>query len=39
MQPPKVIIPLQSAEVTVGTPVLLKATIIGKPTPTVRDCC
>ncbi len=39
MQPPKVIIPLQSAEVAVGTPVLLKATIIGKPTPTVRDSC
>ncbi len=36
MQPPKVIIPLQSEQVKEGTPVLLQATIIGKPTPNVR---
>ncbi len=36
IQPPKVVIPLENAEVTEGSPVLLKATIVGKPTPTVR---
>ncbi len=36
IQPPKVIVPLENAEVTEGSPVLLKATIVGKPTPTVR---
>ncbi|CAF4571736.1 unnamed protein product, partial [Rotaria magnacalcarata] len=33
MEPPKVIVPLQSLQVTEGSPVLLKATVIGKPTP------
>ncbi|CAM2700506.1 unnamed protein product [Rotaria socialis] len=33
MEPPKVIVPLQSLQVTDGSPVLLKATVIGKPTP------
>ncbi len=36
MQPPKVIVPIENAEVTEGSPILLKATIVGKPTPTVR---
>ncbi len=35
-QPPKVVVPLENAEVTEGLPVLLKATIVGKPVPTVR---
>ncbi|CAF4634258.1 unnamed protein product, partial [Rotaria magnacalcarata] len=33
MEPPNVIVPLQSLQVTEGSPVLLKATVIGKPTP------
>ncbi|CAF4706986.1 unnamed protein product, partial [Rotaria socialis] len=33
MEPPKVIVPLENLQVTEGSPVLLKATIIGKPTP------
>jgi len=33
MQPPKVIVPIENQEVPENTPVLLKATIIGKPTP------
>jgi hypothetical protein len=36
MQPPKVIVPLENEKVKKGTPVLLKATITGKPTPDVR---
>jgi hypothetical protein len=36
MQPPKVIVPLQNEEVKKGAPVLLQATIVGKPTPNVR---
>jgi Immunoglobulin I-set domain len=36
MQPPKVIVPLENKEVKEGAPVLLKATITGKPTPDVR---
>ena len=36
MQPPKVVVPLQNEEVKEGAPVLLKATITGKPTPNVR---
>jgi hypothetical protein len=36
MQPPKVVVPLQNEEVKEGAPVLLKATITGKPTPDVR---
>ena len=36
MQPPKVIVPLENEKVKKGSPVLLKATIIGKPTPNVR---
>ena len=37
MEPPKVIIPLKSAQVREGQPVLLIATITGRPTPTVSD--
>ena len=36
MQPPKVVVPLQSEQVNEGAPVLLKATIVGQPTPNVR---
>jgi hypothetical protein len=36
MQPPKVIVPLPNEQVKVGSPVLLQATITGKPTPSVR---
>ena len=36
MQPPKVVVPLQNEEVKEGAPVLLQATIVGKPTPDVR---
>ena len=35
-QPPKVIVPLKDLAVRKGSPVLLRATIVGKPTPTVR---
>lgn len=35
-QPPKVIVPLENVDVPKGSPVLLRATITGKPTPTVR---
>jgi hypothetical protein len=31
-----VIVPLQNEEVKQGAPVLLQATIVGKPTPNVR---
>jgi hypothetical protein len=36
MQPPKVVVPLENEKVKKGSPVLLKATITGNPTPTVR---
>ncbi len=36
MQPPKVIVPLENEKVKKGSPVILKATIIGQPTPNVR---
>jgi hypothetical protein len=36
MEAPKVIVPLESVKVPEGSPVLLKATITGKPTPNVR---
>jgi hypothetical protein len=36
MEPPKVIVPLENEKVKKGTPVLLKATITGRPTPNVR---
>ena len=36
MEPPKVIVPLEHLEVKEGSPVLLRATITGKPTPNVR---
>ncbi len=36
MEPPKVIVPLENEKVKKGSPVLLKATITGKPTPDVR---
>jgi hypothetical protein len=36
MQPPKVIVPLPNTQVKEGLPVLLRATIVGKPTPNVR---
>ncbi|CAF1249473.1 unnamed protein product, partial [Adineta ricciae] len=32
-QPPKVIVPLEDAEISKGSPVLLRTTITGKPTP------
>ena len=35
-QPPKVVVPLENVQANEGAPVLLKATIVGKPTPTVR---
>ncbi len=36
MQPPKVVVPLQNEQIKEGAPVLLEATVVGKPTPTVR---
>jgi hypothetical protein len=36
MQPPKVVVPLPNTQVKEGVPVLLRATIVGKPTPNVR---
>ncbi len=36
MEAPKVITPLQSVQVNEGSPVLLQATIVGKPRPNVR---
>jgi hypothetical protein len=36
MQPPKVTVPLENTQVKEGVPVLLRATIVGKPTPNVR---
>jgi hypothetical protein len=36
MQPPKVTVPLDNTQVEEGVPVLLRATIVGKPTPNVR---
>ncbi|CAF1576827.1 unnamed protein product, partial [Adineta steineri] len=33
VQPPKVIVPLENVEATKGSPVLLRATIVGTPTP------
>ena len=36
MQPPKVVVPIEDAQVKEGAPVLLRATIVGKPTPDVR---
>ena len=36
MEAPKVIVPLQPVQVNEGSPVLLQATIVGKPTPNVR---
>ncbi len=39
MQPPKVIVPLTNEKVEKGSPVILKATIVGKPTPNVRHYC
>jgi hypothetical protein len=38
MQPPKVIVPLENEKVKKGSPVILKATIVGQPTPNVRLC-
>ena len=35
MQPPKVVVPLENTQVKEGAPVLLRATIVGKPTPDV----
>ena len=34
-QPPKVIVPLKNINAPKGSPILLRATITGKPTPTV----
>jgi hypothetical protein len=39
MQPPKVVVPLENEKVKKGSPVLLKATITGTPTPNVRLQC
>ena len=36
MEAPKVIVPLQSTQLSEGSPALLQATIVGKPTPDVR---
>ena len=36
MEAPKVIVPLESVQVPEGLPVLLQATITGKPRPNVR---
>ena len=36
MEAPKVTKPLQPVQVNEGSPVLLQATIVGKPTPNVR---
>jgi hypothetical protein len=36
MQPPKVTVPLDNTQVKEGVPVLLRATIVGKPAPNVR---
>jgi hypothetical protein len=36
IEAPKVTKPLQSLQLNEGTPALLQATIVGKPTPTVR---
>ena len=36
MQPPKVVVPLENTQVKEGAPVLLRATIVAKPTPNVR---
>lgn len=37
MEAPKVMTPLQSVQVNEGSPVLLQATVAGKPTPNVRE--
>ena len=36
MQSPKVVAPLESIQANEGSPVLLRATIVGKPAPNVR---
>ena len=36
-QPPKVVKPLENVQAPKGSPVLLRATIAGKPTPTVSS--
>ena len=36
MEAPKVLVPLQNEQLDEGAPVLLRATIVGKPTPNVR---
>jgi len=36
MEAPKVLKPLENEQVNEGTPVLLQATIVGKPTPKVK---
>jgi hypothetical protein len=36
MQAPEVVTPLQSVQVNEGSPVLLQAKVVGKPTPNVR---
>ena len=37
MQAPKVVVPLENEEVEEGSPVLLKATVTGTPTPNVNN--
>ena len=36
VEAPNVVKPLQSVQVSEGSPVLLQATIVGKPSPNVR---
>jgi hypothetical protein len=36
MEAPKTVTPLQSVQLNEGSPALLQATIVGKPTPNVR---
>ena len=39
LEPPNVIVPLQSIQANEGSPVLLQSTIIGRPTPSVMSHC
>lgn len=36
LEPPQVMVPLQSVQLKEGAPALLRAKIVGRPTPTVR---
>jgi hypothetical protein len=37
LEPPQVIVPLQSIQLTEGSPALLQAKIVGRPTPDVSS--